>query len=218
MPYLANACSCRARIPLVDPVTKDTLSLRVCAIESPALCAWPMFIAGYSSVGLSTPKAVCRSRIMAQAAIMIAKCQLAKDFDKQGRYGWLSPLVGLDKIPILEPIPPDHLFLKRARFLNCLDCETGSVNVEIRAQQRREPRTLAWPMTARRVMNGCPTPSNLPLKVDLGPRSAITSRLRMILGQRGASPMEMHQVRYFLAVARALNFTRAAEECHVAQP
>jgi len=30
--------------------------------------------------------------------------------------------------------------------------------------------------------------------------------------------MEMHQVRYFLAVARALNFTRAAEECNVAQP
>jgi DNA-binding transcriptional LysR family regulator len=30
--------------------------------------------------------------------------------------------------------------------------------------------------------------------------------------------MEMHQVRYFLAVAQALNFTRAAEECHVAQP
>lgn len=30
--------------------------------------------------------------------------------------------------------------------------------------------------------------------------------------------MEMHQVRYFLAVCRTLNFTRAAEECHVAQP
>ena len=28
----------------------------------------------------------------------------------------------------------------------------------------------------------------------------------------------MHQIRYFLAVARALNFTRAAEECNVAQP
>jgi DNA-binding transcriptional LysR family regulator len=30
--------------------------------------------------------------------------------------------------------------------------------------------------------------------------------------------MEMHQIRYFLAVARTLNFTRAAEECNVAQP
>jgi DNA-binding transcriptional LysR family regulator len=30
--------------------------------------------------------------------------------------------------------------------------------------------------------------------------------------------MEMHQIRYFLAVARTLNFTQAAEDCHVAQP
>lgn len=30
--------------------------------------------------------------------------------------------------------------------------------------------------------------------------------------------MEMHQIRYFLAVSETLNFTRAAEECHVAQP
>jgi DNA-binding transcriptional LysR family regulator len=30
--------------------------------------------------------------------------------------------------------------------------------------------------------------------------------------------MEMHQVRYFLAVSRTLNFTRAAEECNVTQP
>ncbi len=30
--------------------------------------------------------------------------------------------------------------------------------------------------------------------------------------------MEMHQVRYFLAVAKTLSFTQAAEECHVAQP
>ncbi|MFA4938848.1 LysR family transcriptional regulator [Brevundimonas sp.] len=30
--------------------------------------------------------------------------------------------------------------------------------------------------------------------------------------------MEMHQVRYFLAVVRELNFTRAADECDVTQP
>ena len=30
--------------------------------------------------------------------------------------------------------------------------------------------------------------------------------------------MEMHQVRYFLSVARTLNFTRAADECNVTQP
>ena len=30
--------------------------------------------------------------------------------------------------------------------------------------------------------------------------------------------MEMHQVRYFLAVAKELNFTRASERCNVTQP
>src|SRR6185503_10060433 len=30
--------------------------------------------------------------------------------------------------------------------------------------------------------------------------------------------MEMHQVRYFLAVAKNLNFTRGADECNVSQP
>lgn len=30
--------------------------------------------------------------------------------------------------------------------------------------------------------------------------------------------MEMHQVRYFLAMARELNFTRAADQCNVTQP
>lgn len=30
--------------------------------------------------------------------------------------------------------------------------------------------------------------------------------------------MEMHQIRYFLSVAKTLNFTRAAEQCNVAQP
>ena len=30
--------------------------------------------------------------------------------------------------------------------------------------------------------------------------------------------MEMQQIRYFLAVAQELNFTRAAELCQVSQP
>src|SRR5215471_10962400 len=34
----------------------------------------------------------------------------------------------------------------------------------------------------------------------------------------GGHAMEMHQVRYFLAAAKALSFTRAAEVCHVSQP
>ncbi len=30
--------------------------------------------------------------------------------------------------------------------------------------------------------------------------------------------MEMHQIRYFLAVCRAGSFTRAAEDCGISQP
>jgi DNA-binding transcriptional LysR family regulator len=33
-----------------------------------------------------------------------------------------------------------------------------------------------------------------------------------------AHPMEMHQIRYFLAVSETLNLTKAAERCDVAQP
>ena len=33
-----------------------------------------------------------------------------------------------------------------------------------------------------------------------------------------APPMEMHQVRYFVALCETLNFTRAAEKCNVTQP
>jgi len=38
------------------------------------------------------------------------------------------------------------------------------------------------------------------------------------LVNRQGDAMEMHQVRYFLAVANELNFTKAAEKCNVAQP
>ena len=30
--------------------------------------------------------------------------------------------------------------------------------------------------------------------------------------------MELHQIRYFLALTRSMNFTRAAEQCNVTQP
>src|SRR5271157_4375254 len=45
-------------------------------------------------------------------------------------------------------------------------------------------------------------------------------RRRGRVGQtrRRGDPVEMHQIRYFLAVSRTLNFTRAAEECGVSQP
>lgn len=39
-----------------------------------------------------------------------------------------------------------------------------------------------------------------------------------IEGKLGDTLMEMQQVRYFLALSKTLNFTRAAEECHVSQP
>lgn len=42
-------------------------------------------------------------------------------------------------------------------------------------------------------------------------------RLKYLLVD-GDYPMELHQVRYFLAVAGTLNFTRAAEMCNVTQP
>ena len=35
---------------------------------------------------------------------------------------------------------------------------------------------------------------------------------------RGIAAVEMHQIRYFLAVCETLNFTRAAEACNVSQP
>jgi DNA-binding transcriptional LysR family regulator len=45
----------------------------------------------------------------------------------------------------------------------------------------------------------------------------LRDRVRFPHIDRGTT-MEMHQVRYFLAVARVLNFTRAADECNVTQP
>src|SRR5579871_6750840 len=42
-------------------------------------------------------------------------------------------------------------------------------------------------------------------------------RAEVVTRGRAAS-MELFQVRYFLALTKTLNFTRAAETCHVSQP
>src|SRR5262245_56420273 len=52
------------------------------------------------------------------------------------------------------------------------------------------------------------------------PVTSSSARARQYRQQQldGEQPMELHQVRYFLAVASTLNFTRAAEQCNVTQP
>src|SRR5262249_43373613 len=49
-----------------------------------------------------------------------------------------------------------------------------------------------------------------------GTAAKITSWI--VVGRRAEGAMEMHQIRYFLAVAEELNFTRASEKCNVSQP
>jgi LysR family hydrogen peroxide-inducible transcriptional activator len=39
-----------------------------------------------------------------------------------------------------------------------------------------------------------------------------------ITGRGRKTAMDMHHIRYFLAVCETLNFTRAAEKCNVSQP
>src|SRR6058998_804241 len=61
-----------------------------------------------------------------------------------------------------------------------------------------------------------PKPCPAAMVVWVSPRRSfgyLAERIR-----RGGTIMEMHQVRYFLAVARLLNFTRAADDCNVTQP
>ena len=51
---------------------------------------------------------------------------------------------------------------------------------------------------------------------------ALTAAQRFLLSSRPseeeADAMEMHQIRYFLAVCETRNFTRAAEACNITQP
>src|SRR5712675_807251 len=53
-----------------------------------------------------------------------------------------------------------------------------------------------------------------------GGLDVIARRYRLACAPRSdrGTIMEMHQVRYFLAVAQLLNFTRAADACNVTQP
>src|SRR3954454_9953715 len=49
-------------------------------------------------------------------------------------------------------------------------------------------------------------------------RISVTLPQRVAKQREGEAIMELHEVRYFLAVCRMLNFTRAAEQCNVTQP
>src|SRR5439155_3241321 len=64
--------------------------------------------------------------------------------------------------------------------------------------------------------------AEMPIRYDFHTPRLLRSRVSIGPGRlpagRGISPMEMHQVRYFLALGELLNFTRAAERCHVSQP
>src|SRR5262249_6126412 len=67
----------------------------------------------------------------------------------------------------------------------------------------------------RGTLRKCPFASEM-IGKRYGGRDVLAGKLSGKIGRRAS--MEMHQVRYFLAVARTLNFTRAADECNVAQP
>ena len=53
------------------------------------------------------------------------------------------------------------------------------------------------------------------LEIDSRGLSSLEAQWRRF---RGTAAVEMHQIRYFLAVCETLNFTRAAESCNVSQP
>jgi predicted DNA-binding protein (UPF0251 family) len=54
--------------------------------------------------------------------------------------------------------------------------------------------------------------------VGTAPSTRVAQAQRARQTGRQEIAMEMHQVRYFLAVAEQLNFTKAAESCNVSQP
>jgi hypothetical protein len=47
--------------------------------------------------------------------------------------------------------------------------------------------------------------------------SSINLKHTVLVGSEGRA-LEMHQIRYFLAVSETLNLTKAAERCNVTQP
>src|SRR5262249_59151126 len=68
-------------------------------------------------------------------------------------------------------------------------------------------------------IHGLITPiATAPLAYGKSARTRPVSGNACLLLSRYGVAMDMHHVRYFLAVARTRHFTRAADECHVTQP
>jgi DNA-binding transcriptional LysR family regulator len=80
----------------------------------------------------------------------------------------------------------------------------GAISTALRlpAAAERQRRRLASPAAAKAVEGGHASAAGRG-----GARAA-----------SGGQPMEMQQIRYFLALSKSLNFTRAAEMCNVSQP